>query len=253
MKSELIKPPKVAVVLASYNERDNIGPLLSKIAYTLDPYDYEIVIVDDNSPDRTYEVVKAMSATYPIQLIRRPKKMGLASAVLTGFLSSEGDYLVCLDADGQHDPEVIPRMIEELEKGADIVVGSRFVGGDIDPKWSHNRNLMSHVATFLASPFTSVKDPMSGFFAVRRGVLESISDWYLIGYKVLLEILVKARSAKVVEIPIHFGVRHYGRSKLNWREVLLYLILITKLFWWRIRSGATAQDDSVQLSPVQQE
>ncbi len=253
MKADLGNSPKISVVLASYNERENIGPLLSKIAYTLEPYDYEIVVVDDNSPDRTYEVVKAMSATYPIKLIRRPKKMGLASAVLTGFLSSEGDYLVCLDADGQHDPEVIPRMIEELEKGADVVVGSRFVGGDIDPKWSHNRNLMSHVATLLASPFTPVKDPMSGFFAVKRWVLESISDWYLIGYKVLLEILVKARSAKVVEVPIHFGVRHYGQSKLDWKEVVLYLILISKLLWWRMRSKTTAQDDLVQPAPVRRE
>ena len=225
----------VSIILPSYNERDNLGSLLFKIRSVMEEnnLNYEIIVVDDNSPDRTYEVALRFKAEgYPITLIRRPKKMGLGSAILTGFLSSTGGILVAMDADGQHSPEVIPEMVKEIESGNDIVIGSRFLG-DIDTKWARKRDIMSKVATFLASFFTDVKDPMSGFFAVRRSVVEAIADWYLIGYKVLLEILVKCPECRCKEVPIHFGIRHYGRSKLGWNEVFLYLWLIANLFWWK--------------------
>ncbi len=225
----------VSIILPSYNERDNLGSLLFKIRSVMEEnnLNYEIIVIDDNSPDRTYEVaLRFKTEGYPITLIRRPKKMGLGSAILTGFLSSTGEILVAMDADGQHSPEVIPEMVKEVESGNDIVIGSRFLG-DIDAKWARKRDIMSRVATFLASFFTDVKDPMSGFFAVRRSVVEEIADWYLIGYKVLLEILVKCSGCRCKEVPIHFGIRHYGRSKLGWNEVFLYLWLITNLFWWK--------------------
>lgn len=223
-----------AVILPTYNERGNLPAVIESIAKALQGINYTIWVVDDNSPDKTWEEAIKLSKNYPVNLIRRPKKMGLASAVITGFLTAREDILICMDGDGQHDTNILPTMLSMFEKGADIVVGSRFLG-EIDKEWGQKRNTISKVATKLAEPFTKIKDPMSGCFALKREVVEEITEWHLIGYKILLEILVKAPNRKVLEVPIHFGPRHYGKSKLDWREILRYLLLIFHLYIYRIK------------------
>ncbi len=220
--------PEFAVILPTYNERGNIEKVVESVAEVMQGVDYAIWIVDDNSPDKTYEKAINLSEKFPVHLIRRPKKMGLASAVITGFLSSNAEKLICLDSDGQHDAGILPVMINMFGKGADIIIGSRFLG-DVSDEWGQRRNIISKVATALALPFTSIKDPMSGCFAVKREVIEGIDEWHMIGYKILLEILVKAPDAVVYEVPIHFGVRSYGQSKLGWMEIWRYLLLLVNL------------------------
>ena len=224
-----------AVILPTYNEKGNLRAVVEAIGRAMSKVDYEIWVVDDNSPDKTYEEARSLAKEFPIHLIRRPKKMGLASAVVTGFLSSSANKLICMDSDGQHDARVLPVMINMFGKGADIIVGSRFLG-DVSEEWGQRRNLMSKVATALANPFTKIKDPMSGCFAVKRELVEQISRWEMVGYKILLEILVKSPDAIVYEVPIHFGARQYGSSKLNWREVWRYLLLLWRLFLYKVKN-----------------
>jgi dolichol-phosphate mannosyltransferase len=223
---------KVSVVLPTYNERGNLPIVVEEIDKNLKNYDYEIIVVDDNSPDGTWKVALELSKKYPIKLIRRYGKLGLASAVLIGFYNAEGDILICMDADCQHDPSVLNKMVKEIENGHDIVIGSRW-GGEVDDSWGIKRNIISKGATFLARSLTDVKDCMSGYFAIKREIIEKIKKWDLIGYKILLEILVKGGDLKVKEIPIKFGVRKYGETKLNYKEIINYLHLVFKLYLWK--------------------
>jgi len=224
---------KISVVLPTYNEKGNLPIVVEEIDKNLENCDYEIIVVDDNSPDGTWKVALNLSKKYPVKLIRRYGKLGLASAVLMGFYNAKGDILICMDADCQHDSSVLSKMVEEIENGYDIVIGSRY-HGKVDNKWGVKRNIMSKVATFLARPLTDVKDCTSGYFALKRKIIEKIKKWDLIGYKILLEILVKGGNLKIKEIPIKFGVRKYGETKLNYREIINYLHLVFKLYLWKL-------------------
>jgi len=224
---------KVSIVLPTYNERGNLPIVVEEIDKNLKNYDYEIIVVDDNSPDETWKVALELCKKYPVKLKRRYGKLGLASAVLMGFYNAEGDILICMDADCQHDPSVLSKMVEEIKNGYCVVVGSRY-GGKVDDGWGIKRDIISKGATFLARPLTDVKDCMSGYFAVRKDVIENIKKWDLIGYKILLEILVKGGNLKVKEIPIKFGVRKFGETKLNHKEIINYLHLVFKLYLWKL-------------------
>jgi len=136
-------------------------------------------------------------------------------------------------ADCQHDSSVLSKMIEEIENGYDIVIGSRY-NGKVDDGWGVKRDIISKGATFLARPLTNVRDCMSGYFAIKKDVIERIKKWSLIGYKILLEILVKSGDLKVKEIPIRFGVRKHGKTKLNHKEIVNYLHLVFKLYLWKL-------------------
>ncbi|AIJ06309.1 glycosyl transferase family protein [Methanocaldococcus bathoardescens] len=224
---------KISIILPTYNEKDNLPIVIEEINRNLRNYDYEIIVVDDNSPDETWKVALELSKKYPVKLIRRYGKLGLASAVLIGFYNAEGNILICMDADCQHDSSVLSKMVKEIENGYDIVVGSRS-GGEVDDGWGVKRNIISKGATFLVRPLTDVKDCMSGYFAVKKDVIENIKKWNLVGYKILLEILVKGRDLKVKEIPIKFGVRKYGETKLNHKEIINYLNLVFTLYLWKL-------------------
>ena len=136
-----------------------------------------------------------------------------------------------MDADLSHPPEQIPRMLEALASGGDLVVGSRYVrGGSTDATWSGWRWLTGKIATLLARPFTSIRDPMSGSFATHRSWLDVAAPLRPIGYKICLELIVKCPFARIVEIPIHFADRHRGQSKLSFRENVRYLRHLCRLF-----------------------
>lgn len=226
------------IVLPTYNEAKNLPSVCKEISEVLKEYRYEILVVDDNSPDGTWKVAEKLSEKYPIRVIRRYGKLGLSSAILTGFYNAKSEYVIVMDADLQHEGELLPQMIKILkEEHCDLVIGSRYItNGSIDKKWPLKRRIDSKLATLLARPLTSINDPMSGFFGIRKSLLEKIDqNWLLIGYKLLLEILVKCDGqVKICEIPMRFRPRLYGDTKLNKKEIFNYLKLVCKLYWQKI-------------------
>lgn len=216
----------ISAIIPTYNEKDNIAALLEKLDSVLSGYNYEVNFVDDNSSDGTAELAKVLSAKYPVNVIVRKDKRGLASAVVDGFNSSRGEILLVMDADLQHPPEVIPSMLHEIESGADIAVASRYVKGGACQSWGLTRRVLSRGATFLARlllPSTRcVNDPMSGFFMLNRYVVAD-AELKPTGYKILTEILAMGQFQKVVEVPYTFKNRAKGKSKLNPKQQIEYL------------------------------
>ena len=162
---------KLSVVSPTLNEAGNVSRLVEELERALVGIDYEILIVDDNSPDLTWEVAQKISSTHPrVRALRRMQNPGLSVAVIDGFSAAEGDAVACIDADLQHDPAILARMLDELQQGADVVVGSRHVAGGSTGEWSRLRRLESWVATKTAQLLLGfrLKDPMSGYFVVRR-------------------------------------------------------------------------------------
>jgi dolichol-phosphate mannosyltransferase len=170
-------------------------------------------------------------------LVRKGER-GLATAVIEGFRSSTGDIVVVMDGDLSHPPSVIPIMVERLRSGAsDFVLGSRYVeGGSVDEEWSGFRKLNSGIASVLARPLCPLKDPMSGFFALRRADIPDLRRLAPIGYKIALEILVKGDFRKPTEVPIHFAERQHGESKLSLKEQLSFIRHLGRLYAYRLRS-----------------
>lgn len=216
----------ISLIIPTYNERDNIMSLVQRIHGALSNYDYEIVFVDDDSIDGTAELASALSAKYPVKVIVRKNKRGLASAVVSGLEQITGQIVGVMDADLQHPPEVIPSLIQRIESGADVVIASRYVRGGACQGWNLTRKVISKGAIFLAHmllPSTrQVRDPMSGFFMLKRQVIAN-ADLKPTGYKILLEILMAGEFGKVVEVPYTFITRSRGESKLNARQQIDYL------------------------------
>lgn len=228
----------VSIVIPTYQERHTIGQLLRRIHCSLTKHSYEAIIVDDNSPDGTGDHAEALCSRYPMQVLHRKEKCGLASAVLDGFNLAKGDILGFMDADLSHPPEILPSLITPImENNVDVVVASRLVdGGGVVGDWPQRRKFNSYVATFLAKPLTSVKDSMSGSFFLKKEVVQGVT---LIprGYKIGLEILVKGNYKKVVEVPFIFDNRTRGKSKLNFRVQVDYLHQIVHLYVYRLKQS----------------
>jgi dolichol-phosphate mannosyltransferase len=183
-------------------------------------------------------LVGELAGEYPVRIIVRTGPRGLAPAVLEGFEHARGQVLVVMDADLQHPPEKVPELVECITTGrADFAVGSRFAGGRVDQDWSLSRRLNSKVATLLARPLTRIRDPMSGFFALHCDSLRHAAKLDPVGYKIGLELLVKARCKRAVEIPITFATRHAGQSKLSLTEQLRYLRHLLRLYRFKLLGG----------------
>ena len=216
----------ISLIIPTYNERDNIVPLVKEIHDALSNYEYEILFVDDDSSDGTAELVSTLSAKYPVKVIVRRNKRGLASAVVDGLEQVAGEILGVMDADLQHPPEIIPGLLEKAESGVDIVIASRYVRGGACRGLGLARKIVSKGAIFVAHlllPFTrQVRDPISGFFAFRRSVVRNIA-LKPIGYKILLELLVIGKVGQVAEVPFSFNMREQGASKFNTRQQIDYL------------------------------
>ncbi len=226
----------ISIVIPTYNERENIEELVSLISDSMKGYDYEIIIVDDDSPDRTWELAQELSDKYPIKVIRRVNERGLATAVIEGFKHSKGEIIVVLDADLQHPPEKIPDLIRPIiDENYDIVIGSRYIKGGGVREWNFIRKLISRGAILLSHiaipKLRGIKDTMSGFFAIKRGVIEGV-DLKPRGYKILLEILVKGKWNNVKEVPYIFGERARGRSKLGSKQMIDYVKHLIALSIW---------------------
>ena len=222
----------LTIVVPTYKERENLPHLLLRIESLRRRYDLdlEVLLMDDDSQDGSVEWVAQEAPDY-CRIIVRTENRGLSPAVIDGLRAAQHPVVVVMDADLSHPPERIPAMILSLESGQQFVIGSRYVsGGSTDDDWGFFRWLNSQVATLLARPFTEVKDPMSGFFAMRRADFERARHLDPVGYKVGLELIVKCDIDNVGEIPIHFADRVYGQSKLTLKEQLNYLRHLRRLY-----------------------
>src|SRR5947209_17148461 len=209
---------KLGLVIPTLNEAGNIPVLLDRLSAAVEkaPVDCEFIIVDDGSSDGTPDVGRACAAQDPrVRVFERHGERGLAGAVIHGWKHTDADLLGVIDADLQHPPEVLPSLISPLLNGTDIAIASRYVNGNGASEWNKARLLISRAGTLattlLQRKDVRIKDPLSGFFVVRRECIDGI-ELQPEGFKILLEILVKGRIRKAVEVPFHFGNRHSGKS-----------------------------------------
>jgi dolichol-phosphate mannosyltransferase len=238
MKMESLKsvvtpyPPAIGIVVPTYREVENIPLLVNRLRALREKTGWKIdlLFMDDDSKDGSEELVRSMDLPW-VRMIVRTRDRGLSQAVLDGLRRSSADILVVMDCDLSHPPEKIPELVHALDNGADFAVGSRFAeGGSTDDDWGLFRWLNSRVATLLARPLTSIKDPMSGFFALRQSTFQGGREFNAIGYKIGLELFIKCHCIRPVEIPIHFSDRQFGNSKLSLKEQLRYLQHIRRLY-----------------------
>jgi dolichol-phosphate mannosyltransferase len=230
---------QVSIIIPTYNESRNIIGILKSIGENLPKnITAEAIVVDDNSPDLTGKIVEEYLknvkkiAGYTMDIIHRTSKNGLSSAILSGVQRAKGDTIVVMDSDFSHPPQIIPKMIESLKKyQCDMVVASRYISGGKINGWTLKRKIMSKIATLIATKGLGVKtkDPMSGFFAFKKNILKGI-NFDAIGYKILLEILVKKSGIAVKEIPYTFENRSFGSSKLDSSTVTDYFKSVWKLY-----------------------
>ena len=223
---------KLAIIIPTLNESDNIEPLVESICDKLRGQEFTIVVVDDNSSDRTQEIVRELQEVYPIRLLARPWKMGLASAVIDGMNFIKAENYIVMDADFSHPVGMLPRIVDTLED-YDLVIGSRYVRGGGSKNWPLKRRVISLVASYMARPLTPVKDNGSGFFGIRAQCLEGV-ELDGIGYKIGLEIQIKAHWRTFKELPIIFTERERGKSKLGNKVVIEYLRHLFRLYKWKL-------------------
>lgn len=229
----------ISIIVPTYREVENIPHLIARIDALRRAYGItlELLFLDDNSRDGSVEAVAAAGFDWA-RIIVRTSDRGLSPAVLDGFRQARHPVLVCMDCDLSHPPERIPQMVLALESGQQFVLGSRYVaGGSTDDDWGMFRWINSRIATLMARPLTDVKDPMSGFFALRRADFLKARDLNPVGYKIALELIVKCGFTNVAEVPIAFADRRFGESKLTFREQLKYLQHIRRLYLYRFSNA----------------
>ena len=226
---------KFALVIPTLNEAGNIEPLMDRIRTVLDPLSiaYEIIVVDDGSADGTREVVSVCSDSDPrIKLLVRTNQKGLAGAVIHGWRHTDADLLGVMDADLQHPPELLPALLRAVAQGNDIAIGSRYTKATRVDGWNPLRQWVSRLSTWATLPFQKngvrVKDPMSGFFIVRRECVDGV-EFQTQGFKILLEVLVRGKIYSAAEVPFQFGLRHAGKSKADVKVAFHYFSLLGKL------------------------
>jgi len=229
------------IVIPTYNEAGGIEKLLRALdgVFKSHGLDGEVIVVDDNSPDGTGEIVDRLAAELPVRGLHRPGKMGLSSGVIDGWKLArpESKALGAMDADFSHDINVLPAMVEALESGKyGLAVGSRYVPGGGIANWPKRRIITSRVACMLARPLTNVKDVTSGYFLVKREALDGV-ELDPIGFKIGLEVIAKAHYGKALEVPYVFTDRVVGESKLNQKEIVNYLKQLRKLYSARLLGG----------------
>jgi dolichol-phosphate mannosyltransferase len=218
----------LSVVVPTYNEAGSVPKLAERLHAALGTRDWELVIVDDGSPDGTADMAAALAPRIPTNVVRRAGKGGLASAVIAGFAAARGDILVVMDADLSHPPELVPALLGAIEDGADLAVGSRYVAGGGVEDWPMKRQIVSRVACLMGSVLVPVRDATSGFFALRRSVIDGVT-LNPIGFKIGFEVIARGRYRSVVEVPYTFRDRELGASKFGRREVGQYVVQLGQI------------------------
>jgi dolichol-phosphate mannosyltransferase len=232
--SPSVSAPVVSVITPTYDEAENLPELVRRIHESLANVPHEIIVADDNSPDRTWAVAESLAADdETITVLRRFHDPGLSAAVLDGMSAARGSYLAVIDADLQHDPAALAPMLEMLRSGnADVAVGSRESEGGGYGEWSTQRRFVSWVATAIAKVFLRVPtdDPMSGYFMLTRDAYESTAvQINPMGFKILLEFIGRNRDLRVGEVGYEFANRVHGRTKLNRSIIRSYLLAVAEL------------------------
>mgnify|MGYP000644121056 CR=1 FL=1 len=224
----------ISIIVPTYNERANIVTLIGGIHSVMKKagHDYEVIVVDDDSPDRTWDAAGRLCGKFNVRVVRRQNERGLATAVVEGFRHASGDIIGVMDADLSHPVAALRDLIKRIEDGADIAVGSRFVSGGNIEEWPRIRGAISSVGMAFARPLTKLKDPMSGFFLMRSSVIEGVKLSPK-GYKILLEILIKGKYEVCAEVPYTFLNRTFGESKIGARVYCDYLMHLASLYWYR--------------------
>ena len=228
--------PELSVVVPTYNERDNVPLVVELLKRTLEDVSWEVIFVDDNSPDGTAAAVRALGAADDrVRCIRRIGRRGLAGACIEGMLSSQARYIAVLDADLQHDETLLAAMLERIRKGdVDVVVGSRYIPGGSADSFTSKRRFMSRLSHVAAHAITKVElsDSGSGFYMIRRDAVEELAPRLSSqGFKLLLDIMTTARGTlRAAELPYTFRERQHGESKLDSHVVLDFAaLLVAKL------------------------
>lgn len=231
------EPIQFTLVIPTYNESANINNIVRILTQLLDeaiPGDYELIVVDDDSPDGTWKVAASLMSDYPqLRVMRRTEERGLSSAVIRGWQAARGSLLGVIDGDLQHPPHVLLQMLNAIEEGADLAVASRHVEGGGVSSWSIVRRFLSRGAqlvglVLLPGVLGRVSDPMSGYFMVRRSCLAG-RTLYPQGYKILIEVLARGAIPQVAEVGYVFQERQSGESKVTWKQYVDYLHHLLKL------------------------
>ena len=242
---------KLALVIPTLCEARNLPPLLERVRTALDPLgmDYQILVVDDESCDGTAEIAHAISREDPrVRLLIRRGRRGLSGAVLHGWEHTDASILGVMDADLQHPPELLPELVAAMVTGCDLAIASRYARGGKLGRWNSLRRVFSGAAVLATWPIQRsglrARDPISGFFLVRRECLVGV-PFQQSGFKLLLEILVRARISSVCEVPFTFGRRWHGSSKANAKVALDFGRLLMRLYRDRFVFRTTTRDDSL--------
>jgi dolichol-phosphate mannosyltransferase len=236
-------PPQLSIIVPTFNERDNIALLYDNLATALGDTPFEMIVVDDNSPDGTAAAVKALARVHPnIRCLQRIGRRGLSSACIEGISASAAPFFAVMDADHQHDEKILPQMLAKAVAGDEIVVATRYAeGGSTGEGFSATRQAGSQLATRLSATLTgtNLSDPMSGFFLMRREVFDEVAPKLSDdGFKILLDIIVTAmrfrkangQALTIGEVPYQFRERHAGTSKMSPLIVVQFLgLLLSKM------------------------
>ncbi|NWF58299.1 MAG: glycosyltransferase [Fischerella sp.] len=226
-----------SLVIPTYNEAGNIKAIIRILSTLLDesiPGEYELIVVDDDSPDGTWEVAQSLMLEYPqLRVMRRQDERGLSSAVIRGWQVARGDVLGVIDGDLQHPPHVLLQLLHAIQKGADLVVASRHVEGGGVSSWSFIRRFLSRGAQLLGliilpNILGRVSDPMSGYFIVRRNCIVNVT-LNPVGYKVLLEVIGRGQIKQIAEVGYVFCERKEGESKVTGKQYLDYIHHLLRL------------------------
>ncbi len=228
--------PELAIVVPTFNESGNVRELVQRLAVALRDVEWEVVFVDDDSPDATAALVRSLAQEDPrVRCIQRIDRRGLSTACIEGMLATSAPFVAVIDADMQHDERLLPKMLQTLKtEQLDIVVGSRYVSGGGVGDWQKSRATISRIATrigHLVVPAT-LSDPMSGFFMLARGTLDAVvRNLSGLGFKILMDIFASApRPLRFKELAYEFRARHAGESKLDSQAAWDYgMLLLDKL------------------------
>ena len=243
-------PADLTMVVPTYNERDRLGELVHAIFDACDQrrVALELVIVDDNSPDGTGPLADDLAHTRRMRVIHRAGKQGLGTAVVAGFAVASAPIVGVMDADFSHPPALVPRMLAVLHAtNADLLVASRYVPGGRTPDWPLGRRLMSRLACLAARPLSPIRDAASGFFLIRQSIAQGVAI-QAGGFKICLELVVRARPVRLVEVPYRLDDREQGESKMSLREAAGYLVQLKDLYRARWRTADRPKREYRQLS-----
>lgn len=244
----------LTIVIPTYNERQRLGELVDALLDVCrkEGVRVQLVIVDDNSPDGTGALADDLARTRPMLVIHRAAKLGLGTAVMAGFEAAAAVIVGVMDADFSHPPGLVPRLLAaQRMTNADLVVGSRYVAGGSTPNWPFHRRALSRIACYLARPLSPIRDAASGFFLLRRDVARGATI-KAGGFKICLEMVVRAWPTRLVEVPYRFEDREAGESKMSLREALGYLVQLRDLYVirWRARGRPRRQYRRLTVSDV---